>query len=235
LRAFLLPIAIAKRFSCCARTSFGSTIARCPERGCCARSSGLAKTHSLAAARGVEVERIQDEHREAVSRRRFIQGAGAVAATAALSRATIARAAAPRRIAVVGGGIAGMSAALQLAYAGVASTVYEASGRIGGRMYSNTSYWNEGQVSEWGGELVDTDHKTVPMLAKRFNLPTADLLAAEPNSSEDTYYFGGQYYPAAQANTDFKPVHNALQGDVQSASYPTLYNLSTAGGQRSTR
>jgi monoamine oxidase len=120
---------------------------------------------------------------------------------------------------------------LTLADNGLASTVYEASTRLGGRMHSDSAYWNESQVSEWCGELIDSNHKTILQLAQRYKLATTDLLGAEPNSSEDTYYFDGAFYPKAQADIDFQPVHNALQGDVAKASYPTLYNLSTPTGQ----
>jgi monoamine oxidase len=198
----------------------------------------IARDHQRAAHRGVPVAAIQEERAaaaargaSAVSRRRFLAGVGAATATLALPRPKLAYGGTQPRIAIVGAGISGLSTALTLADAGVASTVYEASGRIGGRMFSNVSYWDQGQVSEWCGELIDSGHKTVRTLAKRFNLPLADLLAAEPNGSEDTYYFNGQYYPKAQANDDFKPVHNALAGDVQAASYPTTYVLSTAAGR----
>jgi monoamine oxidase len=91
-------------------------------------------------------------------------------------------------------------------------------------------YWNDSQTSEWCGELIDSGHKTILALAQRYKLATVDLLGAEPNSSEDTYKFFGAYYPKGQADIDFQPVHQALQGDVQAASYPTLYNLNTPGG-----
>ena len=73
-----------------------------------------------------------------------------------------------------------------LAGQGFASTIYEAStDRIGGRMHSDTSgYWANGQVSEFCGELIDTGHKTIRRLAKRFNLPTVDLLAAQPSGTD---------------------------------------------------
>lgn len=197
----------------------------------------LARDHQLAASRGLPVEALADERaraaeqRSALSRRSFLAAAGAGAAAAALPGMGVAHAAGQPRIAIVGGGIAGLSAALTLADAGIASTVYEASGRVGGRMFSNTTYWNDNQVSEWGGELIDTNHKTVLTLAKRFKLSVADLYKFEPNGSEDTYYFEGQYYEKVQADIDFQPVHQALQTDVQAASYPTTYQNSTAAGR----
>jgi monoamine oxidase len=163
-----------------------------------------------------------------LTRRSFIASA---AAAATLSSAKLARGSAPPRICIIGAGISGLNCALSLADAGVASTVYEAGGRIGGRMYSNNGgYWQNGQVSEWGGELIDTGHKTILALARRFNLPVADLASGVPNGAEDTFYFFGDYYPAVQADTDFKPVHQALQNDVQAASYPTTYQINTPGG-----
>jgi monoamine oxidase len=196
----------------------------------------LASDYQRAQQLGTSLEEVREEQRQAresgVSRRQVLAGAAGLAATSLLPRR--ARAAKGPRIAIVGGGIAGLTSALTLADGGVASTVYEYSSQasdIGGRMHSNTSYWRDGQVSEWCGELIDTGHKTVQALAKRFNLNLADLSSGEPNGSEDTYYFFGKYYPKSQADIDFKPVHNALQGDVQAASYPTLYNYNTAGGR----
>ena len=53
--------------------------------------------------------------------------------------------------------------------------MYEASGRVGGRMFTNTDYFAGGQVAEWGGELIDTGHRTIRRLAQRFHLPLDDL------------------------------------------------------------
>src|SRR3954469_24124197 len=92
-------------------------------------------------------------------------------------------------------------------------------------------YWADGQVSEWCGELIDTNHKTILSLAQRYRLATSDLLGAEPNGSEDTYYFFGRYYTKTQADIDFQPVHQSLQRDTQAASYPTTYKISTIAGR----
>ena len=57
-----------------------------------------------------------------VTRRDFLVGLGALTATAALPRAALASARA--RIAIVGGGIAGLTCALTLADRGIRATVY---------------------------------------------------------------------------------------------------------------
>jgi len=152
----------------------------------------LAREHSAAKRLGMPVEEVRERAytRRELLRRGGILGAGiAVAGPAALSSpARAARHASGARIAIVGGGIAGLTAALTLQDKGVASTVYEASTeRLGGRMHSDRSgYFDNGQISELCGELIDSSHKTILHLAQRFGLATVDLLAAEPNGSGET-------------------------------------------------
>src|SRR5581483_8267270 len=145
---------------------------------------GLAEEHRAAEALGMPPAELRGQREEAAAytrgellKRGALAGAGVVAGSAFLAER--ARSATAPRIAIVGGGIAGLTAALTLADKGVPSTIYEASPtRIGGRMHSNASgYWNDGQVSEWCGELIDTGHKTIQWLAQRFKLPLADTYA----------------------------------------------------------
>src|SRR5262245_25618570 len=158
-----------------------------------ARAHGLS-LHAYREERAAARRRAQDDPGRfgaGLTRRELLAAAGAVLTTVALPRSL--RAASDPRIAIVGGGIAGLNCALELADRGIAATVYEASGRIGGRMFSNNSgYWEQNQVSEWGGELIDTGHTTIRRLARRFDLPLDHVRAAEPAGSEDTnHFFGG--------------------------------------------
>ena len=116
----------------------------------------LAWEHRAASQLGIEVEELRErEQMPGVSRRGFLKGAGAAGAVAAvagpLALARPARAAAAPRIAIVGGGIAGLAAALTLQDKGIGADVYESSGRLGGRMHSdwqefgtNPSFWAAG-------------------------------------------------------------------------------------------
>lgn len=204
----------------------------------------LAAEHRSAARMSLDLHEYREREREAqVSRREFLKRAGAVGAAVAVAGpvafARPARAStAGSRIAIIGGGIAGLAAALTLQDKGVYADVYESHpSRVGGRMHSDwqegasfANFWG-GQQAELCGELIDTNHKTVRQLAQRFKLQTIDLLQAQPTGTQDTYWILGADYPYAQASNDFKPVHNTLQGQVQQTSYPTLYNSYTSAGQ----
>lgn len=192
----------------------------------------LASEHAEASYKGISIDEVRQRRRTAMSRRDFVKGAGAVVAGFTLADLGLrtARASSPPRIAIVGGGIAGLNAALTLQNAGYASTIYEASSRVGGRMHSNTTTWANGQTSEWCGELIDTDHKTILHLAQQFGLETVNMVNSQPNGSEDTYYFFGKYYLQKNADSDFQQVHNVLAGQLQQAPFPTLYNSYTAFG-----
>ncbi len=199
----------------------------------------LAQDFAEADRTGRSVEEIQRERRHGdVTRRDFLKYTGAAVGAAALSGPMTALAAAATqkssatssRIAIVGGGIAGLNAALTLQDAGIASTVFEASNRVGGRMHSDTTSWLNGQTSEHCGELIDSKHKTILDLANRFKLSVVDLAQAEPVQSTDTDYFFGSYYTQSQANVDFNPVWNNVKKDLNSAPFPTLYNSYTQAG-----
>src|SRR5262249_42295075 len=149
---------------------------------------------------GISTEELRERNAARPLTRRQLLGRGALAGAAVvagpgvLARAARAGSGTPR-VAIVGAGIAGLYAALTLQDKGIAATVYEASDRVGGRMHSDRSgYWENGQVSEICGELVDSDHTTVLGLAQKFGLPVADLLAAEPTGSTPSYLFLGDRY-----------------------------------------
>jgi len=158
------------------------------------------------------------------SRRDLLAGAVAVA----VGKRVAAAGTAPR-IGIVGAGIAGLTAALTLRDAGFAATVFESSGRVGGRMFSNTTFWG-GQVSEWCGEFINTSHTVMRSLAARFNLQLEDVVAAQPPGSTTSNWFDGQYYLPPQIEHDLHQVSPILQQQANAAGYPTVYNRYNADG-----
>jgi monoamine oxidase len=167
------------------------------------------------------------------TRREALKRAGAATAGLALARPwlPVAQAATAPRIVVVGGGLAGLTATYRLKQAGYAAQLYEASDRTGGRCWTIRGAFADGQIAEHGGELIDTGHTELRQLVQELGLDTDDLSQAEPNGSEDAFYFDGRAYPVDQATADLKGIWQQIHADVSAASYPTLYNSSTQRGR----
>ncbi len=98
---------------------------------------------------------------------------------------------------VVGAGLAGLGAALELADAGWDVDVLEARDRVGGRVWTLREPFTDGQFAEGGAEWVNADHMLVRGLADRFGL---ELVDARPESGlTDAVYIGGQRYTIDEA------------------------------------
>ena len=95
------------------------------------------------------------------------------------------------RVAVVGAGLAGLTAAYWLTRTGVGVTVYEARDRVGGRCWSARGF-EGGQVAEHGGEFVDTRHVHLSMLAQELGLELDDLFAEWVTGSSWPTYLDGE-------------------------------------------
>lgn len=187
---------------------------------------------TVARRSGVPVDEVREQRAEVqqervargLSRRHLLAGAAVGAGALALPRRARAAANDPV-VAIVGGGIAGLTCALNLLDRNVESTVYEASGRIGGRMYTNRSgYWSANQISEWGGELIDTGHETMLALAARFGLPVDDLFTFQPAGAVEIYKVLGCYYPKTQADADFDAIWRDVKDDLRAAPFPTTFD-----------
>ncbi|MCU0247683.1 MAG: NAD(P)/FAD-dependent oxidoreductase [Bryobacter sp.] len=129
--------------------------------------------------------------------------------------------AAQPRIAIVGGGIAGLTAAWHLKRAGIGSTIYEASNRTCGRMYSATGVAAEGVTTELGGEFIDSSHKEILGFARRFGLGLIDTEArSERGLKEAAFLFGGEERSPAELASEFRALSPALARDVRAANNP---------------
>jgi monoamine oxidase len=169
------------------------------------------------------------------TRGNLLRGAGvALAGATFLAKpawAHASRSSSSPRIAVVGAGLAGLTAAYRLQQAGYAAQVYEASTRIGGRCWTGRGDFADGQIYEHGGELIDSNHIDIKHLAQELGFTLDDLQQAETNGTEQLGYFFGKPYSYDQMTDDLKTIWQQIHSDISAASYPTLYNSYTARGQ----
>lgn len=137
-------------------------------------------------------------------------------------------------VAIIGGGMAGLSCAWQLKKRGIRSTIYEAATRVTGRIFTDrTTFASQGMFSDLGGEYIDTWHKTMRSYAKRFNLPMLDYAEDEPLI--DTYFdFGGQRRTTLEVLNAYEPIAEVIDAAWDEFTDPNgtvLFNDAN-GGER---
>lgn len=126
------------------------------------------------------------------------------------------------RIAIVGGGIAGLACAYELKMSGFTSTIYEASNRAGGRILSKQDFVATGVMTECGGEFIDTSHRNMLKYATDFGLPLIDTMApSESGLKRDTFIIDGRSYSETDVINAFQPYANRIASDV--SSLPTYF------------
>lgn len=113
------------------------------------------------------------------TRRALLKGIAAGGVAAAIPTAAPARTGIGR-VAIVGGGIAGLTALHHLREAGVDARLYEAGPRLGGRVFTQTSA--TGPAFELGAQLVNSDHDDMRALTAQFGIKLIDR-KAEPHRS----------------------------------------------------
>ncbi len=189
--------------------------------------------HRSAEKRGVD--RMIDDARTSVAaeqpdlqRRAWCQAAlyagllGAVTPTAFAGN----RQGAQQEIAIVGGGLAGLLAAYRLQQAGVIATVYEGSSRLGGRVFTDRDTFGPLQLSERGGEAIDSIHFTVRRLAEEFGL-TLEARFANDDGFDYLYEFDGVRYQYGELLRAFAPLIVAASRDERLFGPDTRYDLNT--------
>jgi monoamine oxidase len=134
------------------------------------------------------------------------------------------------RIVIVGAGLAGLTSAYRLKQAGITSTIYEATDRVGGRCWTRRGYFNDKQIVERGGELIDTCHIEIQELAKELGLELDNLIMAEPVDSKPFYFFDQRPYSFDEVTNDFIKILPKLQKDLKAVGETTLYNSYTERG-----
>lgn len=164
---------------------------------------------------------IAEASRTQYKRRKFLKmgalaGSAAIATTAIpLIKAADSRTT-PPKIAIVGGGIAGLNAAYQLNKAGLKATVYEAKSRVGGRIHSVKGVAGVGLVTDLGGSFINTNHADMLALVKEFNLSLFNRAEATENSQfpGEGYFFEDKLYSEAEVAEKLRPLARQIVNDA---------------------
>ena len=144
--------------------------------------------------------------------------AGAAALSPVFKLSAHAREEAPRSIAIIGGGVAGLTAAYRLQAAGAKPVVFEASNRWGGRIFTQYDFY-KGMFCELGGEFVDTNHEDLQKLCAELGVEMQKL--AVEGEGEDLYFFSGKFHtpkdmldPEKQSGA-FVPIAKQIAEDAE--------------------
>lgn len=158
----------------------------------------------------------------ALSRRSVLRcsalAVGAAVAQSALgagSNSPHSRQPAPR-IAIIGGGLAGLNAAYQLQKLGLSATVYEAKARVGGRIQSREGLIVPGLINELGGAFINSDHHDLLALVDELGLSLFDrrsLTQALP-FPEAAFYFAGRTIAEPELIEAIYPLAEQIGQDV---------------------
>ncbi len=176
-----------------------------------------------------------------VTRRQFLRRAAAagVAGSAALAalgtgqvlaQPRIKAPASEARVVIIGGGAAGIRAAHLLGKYGIGASVHEASGRIGGRTYSDTTTW-PGVVIEHGGELISSEHSAVRNLVRSMGLHLEVVDGGATPTGNELYLVDGSLYSEPAATADWADgAWKAFKDELQAAPWPQTFDAHTARG-----
>ena len=147
---------------------------------------------------------------QGVTRRRVLAALGAAATLPVIGLPRPARAAG-LRVAVIGGGMAGLVALDRLAAAGIDATLYEARGRLGGRVLTANNLPEPGLDIEDGGNLINTDHADMLALAKRFGI---GLIDRKPMTAHNRYVVDGVLLDDAALVAGLRPIAEQIGKDA---------------------
>ena len=148
-----------------------------------------------------------------MSRRDALKTMGALAALPVMTSAGCRkeRRLANTSVAIVGGGLAGLTAALRLRDLGMSPVVYERGERFGGRAWTVEGVLPEGRRFEAGGEFIDQQHGRMLGLADRFDLVLDDLEEIDLDGMR--YLFNGQEVSLDELTAATEPFFPAFLSD----------------------
>lgn len=105
----------------------------------------------------------------------------------------------PKKVIIVGAGVAGLVAGYELKRAGHNPLLLEAQQRVGGRVYTLRQPFMEGLYADVGAMRIPRAHLLTLEYIAKWGLKTNDFTMDNPNAY---YYIGGQKIRIADGNAD---------------------------------
>jgi len=179
------------------------------------------KIAELSQKQGITVDEILEKLSSNLTRRQLLKVGLATASFTAANiyrRENVAAKMKLTPILIVGGGIAGLTAAYRLNQAGVPVEVIEATATVGGRMQTVYNALGTSIPVEIGGEFIDTEHSHLLSLAKELDFKLIDLKSTQKNLTEDTFYINKRKISLKEVTEDFKVIAKQLARDAKATS-----------------
>ncbi len=130
-------------------------------------------------------------------------------------------------IAIVGGGIAGLTCAYHLRKSGIKANIYEAGKVAGGRISTKRNIFGDGLYTEFGGEFIDSGHEDMLDLVRAFDLELDDTFAdiTAHHLVKDTFFFNGRVYSERDVIYGFREAATGIESDLSKCGirYDTPY------------
>ena len=142
--------------------------------------------------------------RQGMRRREFLRNGGIAAAAFAASSLPAFRplrpasGKRPKKVLIVGAGLAGLSAAWELTQAGHDATILEARARPGGRVLTLRDGFADGLHAEAGASRIPDHHDFTLRYARLFGL---SLVPFEPSDQRSVYYTRGKRFSVKPGET----------------------------------
>ena len=179
----------------------------------------LAQTADLQHGRSVD-DVIEQARQHTIDRRQFLRTSLQAGTVLGLGGAAIGNnwleligGKTPPRIAVVGAGIGGLSAAYYLRQKGVSATVFEADKRVGGRIKTGRMFGDGKLFTEIGAEFIDTVHDDMLRFVRILNLEDKLMdVDTDVFGERDAFFIEGRHHSLHEVVTELN------------AAYPRIAN-----------
>lgn len=110
-----------------------------------------------------------------------------------------------QEVMILGGGMAGLSAAYHLKKNKVPYRLFEASSRVGGRVQTLEHFNTDGQFAELGAEFFEASHKAAFSLCKELNLPVQEV-TYEAKRDRGLYWLNGKVVGEKEFRKRLRPL-----------------------------